>query len=255
MAQINQHKHGYKYSLTGVGISLNHTKQISTTTSILSPIHIKMRSIKVLSSIMVIATIFSLSLPATAMMLNRQQKRANGNGNAAGAVGAGKGNGVSNANANGNGNHNFGSGTHSNNGGVAGGNNLNNDNNNNDGNWGRGGYDRGVGGVGVGGVVPVRGVLPVATAAALPTVVGTTGLGLGYGYGLGAYAATCNQINAVSCSQYALGAVCPAITYTYSCVCYTDGTCSTLSGLNSCYECQQDSSVVSVLDGTACQAC
>ena len=73
--------------------------------------------------------------------------------------------------------------------------------------------------------------------------------------GGGAYGASCNQVNAAYCSNYNLGAICPAQSFTYSCVCYNDGTCATLSGVNACYQCQQDRSVVSVLDGASCRAC
>ena len=95
---------------------------------------------------------------------------------------------------------------------------------------------------------------------------GDNGYGYGYGYGYGGpvatpvpvatpygtFASSCNQDGADYCTESA--ALCPQTVFQVSCVCYTDGTCATISGTNWCNACTAGN-VVSVKDNFACGAC
>ena len=68
----------------------------------------------------------------------------------------------------------------------------------------------------------------------------------------GSFAASCNQDGADFCTEST--ALCPQTVFQASCVCYSDGTCATVSGTNWCNACPAGN-VVSVKDGFACGAC
>ena len=72
------------------------------------------------------------------------------------------------------------------------------------------------------------------------------------GYPIGSYGAICNQDAASFCSNVQ-NIMCPLIAYSNSCVCYSDGTCETVSGTNRCAACNSVN-VVSVKDNFVCQS-